>query len=63
MDGTSLYRMQDLGGCRVIVDSIEDVYNSLNRYKNSRIRHILKRENDYIQNPKESGYKSYHMVY
>ena len=63
MDGTSLYRMQDLGGCRVIVDSIEDVYNSLNQYKNSRIRHILKRENDYIQNPKESGYRSYHMVY
>ena len=59
----SLYRMQDLGGCRVIVDSIEDVYNSLNQYKNSRIRHILKRENDYIQNPKESGYRSYHIVY
>lgn len=59
----SLYRMQDLGGCRVIVDTIEDVYNSLNQYKNSRIRHILKREYDYIQNPKESGYRSYHMVY
>ena len=59
----SLYRMQDLGGCRVIVDSLEDVYNSLNKYKNSSIRHILKRENDYIQYPKESGYRSYHMVY
>lgn len=59
----SLYRMQDLGGCRVIVKSIEDVYDSLNQYKNSSIRHILKRENDYIQNPKESGYRSYHMVY
>ena len=59
----SLYRMQDLGGCRVIVDSIEGVYASLNRYKRSKIRHILKRENDYIQNPKESGYRSYHMVY
>lgn len=59
----SLYRMHDLGGCRVIVESIEDVYNSLNQYKNSRIRHILKREYDYIQNPKDSGYRSYHMVY
>lgn len=58
-----LYRMQDLGGCRVIVDTIDDVYESLNRYKNSRIRHILKRENDYIMNPKESGYRSYHMAY
>lgn len=59
----SLYGMQDLGGCRVIVDTVEDVYRSLNRYKKSRIRHILKREDDYIQNPKLSGYRGYHMVY
>lgn len=59
----SLYRMQDLGGCRVIVDSIEQVYDSLNKYKKSRIRHILKRENDYIQEPKASGYRSYHIIY
>lgn len=58
-----LYRMQDLGGCRVIVDSIDEVYSAMNQYKSSRIRHILKREYDYIQNSKESGYRSYHMVY
>lgn len=58
-----LYRMQDLGGCRVIVDPIDEVYSAMNQYKSSRIRHILKREYDYIQNPKESGYRSYHMVY
>lgn len=59
----SLYRMQDLGGCRVIVDSIEDVYKSVNRFKNSKVRHIFKKEDDYIQTPKISGYRSYHMVY
>ncbi len=59
----SLYRMQDLGGCRVIVDTIDQVYYAVNRYKKSRVRHILKREYDYIQNPKDSGYRSYHMVY
>ncbi len=59
----SLYRMQDLGGCRVIVDTIDQVYEAVEKYKKSRIRHILKREYDYIQNPKESGYRSYHMVY
>lgn len=59
----SLYRMGDLGGCRVIVDSISDVYASVNRYKNSRIRHILKRETDYIETPKTSGYRSYHLIY
>lgn len=58
-----LYKMQDLGGCRVIVDTIEQVYEAIDKYKTSRIRHILKREYDYIANPKESGYRSYHMVY
>lgn len=59
----SLYRMQDLGGCRVIVESIDQVYEAVEKYKKSRIRHILKRENDYIQTPKDSGYRSYHMAY
>lgn len=59
----NLYRMQDLGGCRVIVDNITQVYEALNKYKDSRIRHIWKREKDYIKDPKSSGYRSYHMVY
>lgn len=59
----NLYKMQDLGGCRVIVDTIDQVYDAVNKYKSSRIRHIFKKENDYIQNPKDSGYRSYHMVY
>lgn len=58
-----LFKMQDLGGCRVIVDNIEQVYELSNRYKESRIRHILKRTYDYIENPKESGYRCYHCVY
>ncbi len=59
----NLYRMQDLGGCRVILDTIEQVYDSVCNYKSSRIRHIQKREYDYIKSPKTSGYRSYHMVY
>lgn len=59
----NLYRMQDLGGCRVIVDTIEQVYEAVNKYKKSRIRHKFKKEDDYIQTPKKSGYRSYHMVY
>ncbi len=58
-----LDRMQDLGGCRVIVDTIDEVYEALNNYKRSRIRHEYKKHNDYIQNPKSSGYRSYHMIY
>jgi len=55
--------MQDLGGCRVIVDTVEQVYDAVKKYKSSRIRHILKKEYDYIKHPKDSGYRSYHMVY
>ena len=58
-----LYRMQDLGGCRIIVDTLEDVYAAMNRYKQQNTKHEFRRENDYIQNPKESGYRSYHVVY
>lgn len=63
MPNMSLCTMQDLGGCRVIVDSIEDVYKVVEGYKKSRKRHILKNEYDYINAPKASGYRSYHMVY
>lgn len=59
----NLYKMQDLGGCRVIVDSVDDVRHAIDNYKKSSIRHILKREYNYIKEPKESGYRSYHMVY
>jgi len=62
-ENMNLYRMQDLGGCRVIVSSLEEVYQAVDRYKSSRVRHILKREDDYIKNPKESGYRCYHLVY
>lgn len=59
----NLYKMQDIGGCRVILDSIDDVYKAINTYKYSRVRHKLIKETDYIKNPKISGYRSYHMVY
>lgn len=63
MHNMSLCTMQDLGGCRVIVDMVEEVYKVVEDYKKSRKRHILKGENDYIKFPKLSGYRSYHMVY
>ena len=59
----NLYKMQDIGGCRVILDSIEDIYEAINKYKTSRVRHKLIKETDYIKNPKDSGYRSYHMIY
>jgi len=59
----SLTSMQDIGGCRVIVESIDQIYSIVNQLKHSRMRHVLKEEYDYISNPKADGYRSYHMVY
>lgn len=62
-DGMQLYRMQDLGGCRMVVPTIEEVYSYCSKFQNSKIRHELKKTNDYIQNPKKSGYRSLHVIY
>lgn len=59
----SIWKMQDLGGCRVIVPSITDAYDVAKKYKKSRARHILIKEDDYISTPKESGYRCIHMIY
>ena len=59
----SLWNIQDLGGCRFIVNTIEDVYKYYHAYRDSRVRHKFIKEYDYIQNPKTSGYRSLHVVY
>ena len=61
----NLWTMQDLGGCRVIVPSVEDVYKFASEYEKSRKRHIKLNagEYDYIKNPKSTGYRSLHVVY
>lgn len=58
-----LWRMQDLGGCRCILESIDDVYCFSDKYRKSKIRHEFKRCYDYIKQPKTSGYRSLHLVY
>lgn len=59
-----LYRMQDLGGCRVILPTITDVYRIKERLENSRIRHEPKKTKDYIQEPNPStGYRGVHLIY
>lgn len=59
-----LYRVQDLGGCRVILPTVEDVYKVKERLETSRIRHEPKTPKDYIQEPNPStGYRSVHLIY
>lgn len=59
----SLWEMQDLGGCRFIVPSVDEVYCYAEKYQLSRIRHQLIASYNYIGNPKASGYRSLHLVF
>jgi hypothetical protein len=58
-----LSQMQDIGGCRAVVSSVEAVRALHARYKSSEIKHKLISTDDYILNPKSSGYRSLHLVY
>jgi hypothetical protein len=55
--------IQDIGGCRAIVRTLDDVQRLVESYKSSSIRHKLSHEDDYIQYPKDDGYRSRHLVY
>ncbi len=58
-----LWDMQDIGGCRAVVNNLNDVKQLVDAYKSSSIRHRLSHEDDYIQQPRDSGYRSRHLVY
>ena len=59
-----LHRMQDIGGCRVIVPTVDDVYKVKERLEKSRIRHEAKKPKDYIKDPNpQTGYRGVHLIY
>jgi ppGpp synthetase/RelA/SpoT-type nucleotidyltranferase len=58
-----LTQMQDIAGCRAILASVADVKKLVEMYKRSDIKHKLVHEDDYIAAPKESGYRSHHLIY
>ena len=62
---SSLYRMQDLGGCRIIVPKIEMINEVIEKVKDILLinGHEIVREYDYLNTPRQnSGYRSYHIV-
>ena len=62
--GMRLSRMQDLGGLRVITTSIANVERLVKLYKTPNLlEHELVRFDDYINEPKNDGYRSVHLVY
>lgn len=58
-----LHRMQDISGCRSIVSTVRDVEQLAIRISKSRTRHILHKTDNYIDHPKDSGYRGVHLIY
>ena len=56
-----LFGVQDIGGIRIMCQFVEDIYEVAELLKNRQdFKVILIR--DYIDKPKESGYRSYHLI-
>lgn len=60
-----LSQMQDIGGCRAIMKDISELDQLVNVYKHESrgIKHKLHKEQDYITEPKISGYRGVHLIY
>jgi ppGpp synthetase/RelA/SpoT-type nucleotidyltranferase len=54
-----LSQMQDVAGFRAVVNSVDFVNSLLEKYKR---KHPHSRVKDYIQNPKETGYRGIHLI-
>lgn len=54
-------RIEDIAGIRIICQFVEDIYKVVDIIK-SRSDMRVKSEKDYINNMKESGYRSFHMI-
>lgn len=52
--------VHDMVGIRIVCSFMSDVYEVINLIKNSKQFKILE-EKDYINDPKDSGYSSYHL--
>lgn len=60
--GLRLHQLQDLGGCRVIVSTIAETRLLIDKLK-SKIASGIFKEDDYISEPKNDGYRSHHIVF
>lgn len=59
----NLSRMQDIGGCRAVLETIDGAYELAENFESRRVSHILHNKKDYIQDPKNSGYRGIHLIY
>jgi putative GTP pyrophosphokinase len=60
--GMRLDRMHDIAGCRAVVDSIEQLRQVQDRYDLRPPSGGVRRTYDYVERPKDSGYRGVHLV-
>jgi hypothetical protein len=60
--GLRLSQIQDIGGCRAVVQDVDMVNQLVEIYKASDLKHKLKVD-DYIAVPQSSGYRGIHLIY
>lgn len=59
-----LFEMQDIAGCRAVLPNVELARELAEKYYiKGELKHKRVKINDYISNPKETGYRSYHIIY
>jgi putative GTP pyrophosphokinase len=56
-----LTKMDDIGGCRVVVPTLPELWK-IQRYVDRKWGENVKTRRDYITNPKPTGYRAYHLV-
>lgn len=54
-------KINDVAGVRIVCDYTSDIYRLVEMIRNQRQFEVI-REKDYIRHPKESGYRSYHLI-
>jgi ppGpp synthetase/RelA/SpoT-type nucleotidyltranferase len=66
-ENMQLSRMQDIGGLRIVVDTIQeanlirDEIKKVEKHRNFKF--TFANEKNYIETPADSGYRSIHMVF
>lgn len=59
----TLSEMQDIGGCRAVLDSTDSVLRLVDEYRHGNLKHTLCDFDNYIETPKKSGYRGIHLIY
>ena len=62
-DGMQLARMQDIGGLRAVLGSLAKVRSLETEYRETAFEHELTNSKDYINEPKDDGYRGVHLIY